>query len=44
LSFYLTTKGIMSSIEFIGVGLTTLGIYVVGNLISKQINKEKDNG
>jgi len=34
----------MSSIEFIGVGLTTLGIYVVGNLISKQINKEKDNG
>lgn len=41
LSFYLTIKGVMTSIEFIGVGLTTLGIYVVGNLVSKNINQKE---
>ncbi len=44
LSFYLTNKGVMSSIEFIGVGLTTLGIYIVGNLVSKNIKKDNKNG
>ena len=48
MSFYLTLKGkeYMTQWAFIGVGLTTLGIYVVGNVVEslgqnvKNIDKE----
>ena len=43
MSFYLTLKGTMQSYEFIGVGLTTLGIYVVSNVVDKKNNNSVDN-
>ena len=43
MSFYLTLKGTMQSYEFIGVGLTTLGIYVVSNVVDKKNKEAVDN-
>ncbi|MDD4690132.1 MAG: hypothetical protein PHE51_10350 [Eubacteriales bacterium] len=45
MSFYLTIKGNMEQWAFVGVGLTTLGIYVVGNVVESlgQNVKNIDN-